>query len=89
MIGALVPKISQLGKIAKDAKILEPLAKELTVSYKVSKGNWGTLRGIIDTLGVLRSSKGESMLKKLAFAKEAKNDDFISIQVHALHALGS
>lgn len=88
MIGALLPKITELGKTAKDGKLLDPIAKELATSYKICKGNWGTLRGIIDTLGALRSSKSESMLKKLAFTKDAKNDDQISIQVRALAALG-
>ena len=88
VIAALVPKIAEYGKAAKDKKVIDGLAKELTTSYKVCKGNWGTLRGILDTLGTLRSSKGESLLKKAAFMKDADNEDQISIQVHGLHAIG-
>ena len=89
LIGALLDSIQKIGKTAKDTKALDPLAKELTVSYKVCKGNWGTLRKILDTLGVLRSKKSASLLKKVAFQKDAGSDDKISLQVHALAAIGA
>lgn len=86
-IATLLDPIAKVGKTAKDSKTVDPLAKELTVSFKIAKGNWGTLRKILDTLGELRSKKSASLLKKTAF-KEVEDDDKISVQVSALGALG-
>jgi len=85
----LLDKISQFAKTAKDNKLTEPLGKELTSSYKIAKGNWGTMRKILDTLGELRSKKALSALKKVAYAKKVKDDDHETLQIHAIGAIGA
>jgi len=87
-IGTLLKGVSEVGKTSKDQKIVDALAKELGSSFKVCKGNWGTLRGIADTLGELRSKNSVSKLKKYAYQKKAKDDNHASIQVRALLAIG-
>ncbi|MEM8883466.1 MAG: hypothetical protein AAGD14_05325 [Planctomycetota bacterium] len=85
---ALIDQIAELAKSSKDQKALEPLAKELTKTFKLAKGNWGTKRKILDTLGALRAKGGLSLLKKTATMKDPKTDDFVSLKVQALLALG-
>ena len=87
-ISALLPAITDAARRAKDVKLLDPLAKELVTSYKLAKGNWGTMRKTLDALGELRSKKGLSLLKKVAFQKKAKNDDYLKLQIHAIAAIG-
>jgi len=87
-ISSLLKPISEMALRAKDTKLLDPFAKELVASYKLSKGNWGTMRQILDVLGDLRSKKGLSLLKKTAFQKKVKNDDFLKLQIHAIAAIG-
>ena len=88
-VGLLLDKIVQYAKTAKDTKFTEPMGKELTKSYKLAKGNWGTMRKILDTLGELRSKKALSTLKKVAYAKKVKDDDHESLQIHAIAAIGA
>ena len=87
-ISMLLDPIAQIGKTAKDAKTVDPLAKGLTVSFKLAKGNYGTLRKILDTLGTLRSKKSASFLKKIAFKDAGDDPEKVSLQVHALAAIG-
>ena len=87
-ISSLLKPITEMAQRAKDTKLLDPIAKELVTSYKVCKGNWGTMRQILDTLGELRSKKGLSLLKKTAFQKSVKNDNYLKLQVRAIAAIG-
>jgi len=87
-VGTLLKGITEAGKSSKDQKIIDALAKELGVSFKVCKGNWGTLRGIADTLGELRSKNSLSKLKRYAYQKKARDDNHESIQIRALLAIG-
>ncbi|MHC4952423.1 MAG: hypothetical protein ACYTGZ_00910 [Planctomycetota bacterium] len=89
MISGLLDGISHVGKTAKDNKLTDPLAKELVVSFKLCKGNWGTLRKILDAMGDLRSKKSLSLLKKTAFQKKTKSEDYEKLQIHAIAALGA
>ena len=86
-ISALLDPIAKVGQTAKDTKTVDPHAKELVTSYKVAKGNWGTLRKILDTMGELRSKKSASLVKKVAF-KEVEGDDKIGVQIAAIGAIG-
>jgi hypothetical protein len=88
-ISLLLDKIAQYGKTAKDDKFTDPLGKELTESFKIAKGNWGTLRKILDTLGELRSKKALSTLKKVAFVKKVKDEESEQLQIHAIAAVGA
>ncbi|MHC4134195.1 MAG: HEAT repeat domain-containing protein [Planctomycetota bacterium] len=87
-IGTLLKGIAEVGKVSKDQKTVDALAKELGNSFKVCKGNWGTLRGIADTLGELRSKSTVKALKRYAYRKKAKDDNQESIQIRALLAIG-
>jgi hypothetical protein len=75
-------------KGAKDEATVEMMAKELTESLKVAKGNWGTLNTIVDALGELRSKEGAKALKRYAFKKEAKDEAEEKFQASAIKALG-
>jgi len=87
-VGTLLKGIAETGKTSKDQKITDALAKELGNSFKVCKGDWGTMRGIADTLGELRSKNSIAKLKRYAFQKKAKDDNQESVQVRALLAIG-
>jgi hypothetical protein len=87
-VGTLLKGIAEVGKTSKDPKTIDALAKELGSSFKVCKGNWGTMRAIADTMGELRSKAAISKLKRYAYQKKARDDDHESIQVHALLAIG-
>ena len=87
-ITSLLKGIAEAGKASKDQKVIDALAKELAKSFKVCKGNWGTLRGIADTLGELRSKSAANTLKRYAFQKKAKDENHESVQVQALLAIG-
>ncbi|MHC4818810.1 MAG: hypothetical protein ACYTF8_12225 [Planctomycetota bacterium] len=87
-IGTLLKGIGEVGKSSKDQKAIDALAKELAVSFKVCKGNWGTLRGIADTLGELRSKNTVKTLKRYAYQKKARDENYESIQIRSLLAIG-
>ncbi len=87
-IGTLLKGIAEVGKTSKDQKAVDALAKELAASFKVCKGNWGTLREIADTLGELRSKYTAKALKRHAFQKKAKDENHESVQIRALLAVG-
>jgi hypothetical protein len=76
------------GAKPEDAATIETLAKELGDSIKVVKGNWGTLKVIVEALGELRSKEGAKSLKKLAFKKEAKDQQEEEVQALAIVNLG-
>jgi hypothetical protein len=71
-----------------DAATIESMAKELGESVKAVKGNWGTLKTIVEALGELRSKEGAKTLKKLAFKKEAKDQQEEDVQALAIVNLG-
>jgi hypothetical protein len=87
-IGSLLKGIAEAGKVSKDKKVIDALAKELGKSFKVCKGNWGTLRGIADALGELRSKNATNALKRYAYQKKVKDENHESVQIHALLAIG-
>jgi len=87
-IAGLLDPILKVGQTAKDNKAVDGLAKELSESYKLCKGNWGTLRKIVDTLGALRSKQGAKLLKKVAFQDDVTEADEMSVQIQALLAIG-
>jgi hypothetical protein len=87
-ITVLLDPILKVAQTTKDAKIADKLAKELTDSYKLCRGNWGTLRKIIDTIGALRSKSGGKFLKRIAFEEDVEDEDEITLQVQALLAIG-
>jgi hypothetical protein len=72
---------------AKEVELIEPMAAELVIALKISKGNWGTLNAIVETLGELRSKEGAKTLKRLAFKKEAKDESEEKFQAMAIVAL--
>jgi len=86
-ISTLLDPIAKVAETTKDAKVADGFAKELDDSYKLCKGNWGTLRKIIDTLGALRSKQGSKLLKKLAFQEDVEDEDEKTIQIQALLAI--
>jgi hypothetical protein len=91
-----VPRIDEAAKEAlrwgqagaKDEAQAETMAKELTLSIKAAKGNWGTLDVIVKALGELRTKEGAKALKKLAFQKKAKDEQHEKLQATAIVALG-
>ncbi len=87
-IDALLKPIGELAVSSKNQKELDPIAKELSSSFKVCKGNWGTLKKIAATLGDLRSKSGIKRLKKLAFSEKEVSDDELGVQVAAIDAVG-
>ena len=87
-ITQLLKPITEVGKTSKEAGVVNGLAKELGGSFKVCKGNWGTLKKIAEALGELRSKSGAKALKKYAFLKKAKNEDEEGLQAAAVLAIG-
>ncbi|MEE8107028.1 MAG: hypothetical protein V3T86_15945 [Planctomycetota bacterium] len=86
-ISGLCEDIITFAKSAKTAAEVDPVAVELVRSLKVAKGNWGTLRKIIAALGELRSKPGSKALKKLAFQKKPKDENYEELQATALIAI--
>lgn len=86
-ISGLCEDILTFAKSAKSAAEVDPVAAELVKSLKVAKGNWGTLRKIVGALGELRSKVGAKALKRLAFQKKPKNENFAELQATALIAI--
>ena len=84
----ILKSIRDLAESSKDQELLDQIAKELTKSIKFSKGNFGTQRAIIDTMGGLRSKKCLSALKKFAFKKKTKSVEEEALQARALIAVG-
>jgi hypothetical protein len=84
----ILKSIRDLAVSSKDQELLDQIAKELTKSFKLAKGNFGTQRSIIDTMGELRSKKCLSSLKKVAFKKKTKSVEEEALQAQALLAVG-
>ena len=87
-ITGLLKKIQEAGKDSKEREAVDALAAELAKSLKVCKRDFNALRDVIEALGDLRSKKGESALKRIAFKKDAKDEQAEDLQSTALVALG-
>jgi len=87
-IATLLDPIMKVAKTSKDKKAVDALTKELFSSYKECRGNWGTQRKIIDTIGELRSRYGPKLLKRIAFQDDVEDPDEMSLQIQALLAIG-
>jgi len=86
-IDLLLKEILDYAKTGKTEETIEEFGAQLEESYKLCKGNWGTLRKIVEAMGELRSKKGSRLLKKLAFQKEGASKDEEEVQAVAIHAL--
>lgn len=80
-------EVIEIGQTSKSAEEVDPIAAELVTSFKLAKGNWGTMAKILGALGELRSKKGESTLKKLAFQKKLKEEKEAGVQAAAIEGL--
>ena len=88
-IGRLMKSVEAAAKVEDaDRAVLDGISKELKTSYKLSKGNWGTLKKIVKLQGELRSKNGVSFLKRIAFQKEATDDNHAALQMLAIDAIG-
>jgi len=83
-ITILVKGINDYAKGTKDQEMAETLAKELSDSIKVCKGNWGTLVAIMETLGNLRTKEGTKALKRIAFQKKVDDENEEKMQAAAI-----
>ena len=90
--------IAQITKLAKEvaasekAKAGEPedrMAAELSKSLSICKKDYDALETVIDALARLRSKKGLSSLKRIAFKKKVKDERLASVQAQALIAVGA
>jgi len=88
LLDLLLKSIRDLAESSKDQEVLDQIAAELTKSLKVAKGNFGTQRSILEVMGVLRSKKCLSSLKKFAFRKKAKDVEAQALQACALLSIG-
>ncbi len=86
-IDMLLREVLDYAKGGKREETIEEFAAQLEESYKVCKGNWGTLRKIVEALGQLRSKKGARALKKIAFQREGQSKDEEEVQALAILAI--
>jgi hypothetical protein len=86
-VGLLLDPIAEFARSNKDTKLAEGFASELAKSYRVCKGNWGHLRKIMTALGELRAKKGLSVLKRVAFQRDADSEDEATVQAAAIDAI--
>lgn len=87
-IDLLLKDVIEAGQTSKETAVLEAIAKELNTSWKVVKGNWGTMGKIIEAQGYLGQKPGLKLLKKIALQKKAKTSDDEVLQGKALLSLG-
>ena len=87
-IDTLMKSVIEVGQTSKSPEEVDPIAKELAISFKLAKGNPGIERKIIKAMGELRSRKTLGVLKRWAFRKKVKNEDQESLQVAAIDAIG-
>ena len=83
-----VAKVAEAAAVAKQQGVLDDIATELVLAHKICKGNWGTMKAIVEALGECRSKNGVKLLKKLANQKKNKKPELIEQQGVALIALG-
>jgi len=86
-VETLIKSIIEIGQTAKSADEVDPLAVELARSFKLAKGNWGTLRKVMLALGELRSKKTEGMIKRIATKRKVKEEKQAALQGVAIDAL--
>ncbi len=86
-IDLLLKEILDYAKRGKTEETIEEFGAQLDESFKICKGNWGTLRKIVEAMGELRSKKGSRLLKKVAFQKEGLTKDEEEVQAVAIHAI--
>lgn len=86
-VDRMIPEIVASAKGA-DEKMRDKLAKELAKSLKISKGNWGTLKKIVEGLGELRSKDGIRAISRIAYQDDAEEGDEQELQAYALVAIG-
>ncbi len=86
-IDMLMKSVIEVGQTSKSADEVDPIAKELALSFKLAKGNTGIERKIIKAMGELRSRKTLGVLKRWAFRKKVKNEDQESLQIEAIGAI--
>lgn len=87
-IDLLVRDVQIFGDSTEDQALADSIGGELVKSLKVCKGNWGTLKEIIQAMGALRSKKALNTLKRLGFRKEPAWDDEEAVHIAAILALG-
>ena len=88
-IELLLKEITIFAESTKDQAAADALGGELVKSLKPCKGNWGTLRAIMEAMGALRSKKALGTLKKQGFRKEPAEGPEEAVQAEAIKALKS
>jgi hypothetical protein len=86
-IDQMTKPILELARTSKDVEALEELAKELVISLKVCKGNWGTLAKIVEALGELRTKESAKVLKKLASKEDVEEGEEEQFTARAILAM--